>query len=253
MCVLALAWRAHPRWALVAAANRDELHARPAAPLARWAERPGIIAGRDLRSGGTWLGVSEEGRFAAVTNLRGLGPPDPERASRGALVSDLLSGKRRYANEDEAALEDFNAFNAVVVDGEVARFLSNQPRPARRLLAPGLYGMSNGPLDEPWPKTLQLKRRLASWMEKDGVAGSLLDDLRDDTLADGDRSAVGATPHASIFVRDPVYGTRCSTVATVDADGRGVIIERRYSSGGDVVGETALSFSWGDSIEGAPA
>lgn len=244
MCVLAMAWRAHPRWILVAAANRDELHARPAAPLAVWADRPGLIAGRDLRSGGTWLGVSGEGRFAAVTNLRGFGPPDAARVSRGGLVTDLLSGKGRYADPDEAALQDFNAFNAVVADRKGAWFLSNQPTSVRRRLQPGLYAMSNGPLDEPWPKALQLKRRLACWMAKGDHAEALLDELRDDTADDDDRSPVGATPHASIFVRDPVYGTRCSTVATVDADGRGAIVERRYASGGEVVGETAVHFTW---------
>ena len=244
MCVLALAWRAHPRWILVAAANRDELHARPAAALARWADGPALIAGRDLRSGGTWLGVTEEGRFAAVTNLRGFGPPDPERASRGELVTGLLAGKGQYGDPDEAALQDFNAFNAVVADGKDAWFLSNQPASVRRRLQPGLYGMSNGPLDEPWPKTLQLKRRLADWMDRGDRAEDLIDDLRDDMPAGDDRSPVGATPHASIFVLDPVYGTRCSTVATVDADGRGVIVERRYSADGDVVGETALPFTW---------
>src|SRR3546814_7425922 len=88
MCVLAFAWRAHPHWPLIAAGNRDELHARPAQPLARWDRPDHLLAGRDLQSGGTWLGVSEQGRFAVVTNLRGYGAPEPGRASRGALVTD---------------------------------------------------------------------------------------------------------------------------------------------------------------------
>ena len=100
MCVLAFAWNAHPRWRLVLAGNRDELHERPAAPLARWREPDHILAGRDLLAGGTWLGVSEQGRLAVVTNLRGFGPPAPDMASRGALVRDVLAGDGAHADPD---------------------------------------------------------------------------------------------------------------------------------------------------------
>src|SRR5579864_7075567 len=112
MCVAAFAWQAHPRWLLVAIGNRDEFHERPAAPLARWGDG-GIVAGRDLLSGGTWLGVSEAGRFGLVTNLRGHGGPEPDRASRGALVTDLLVGHGHYADPATAPLQDFNPFNLI--------------------------------------------------------------------------------------------------------------------------------------------
>lgn len=237
MCVLALAWKAHPRWLLVAAANRDERHDRPTAPLGRWTDLPDIVAGRDLLSGGTWLGVSAAGRFAAVTNLRGFGPPDPALASRGALVTDLLSGEAERIGPAEA-LAGFNPFNAVIVDGSRLQFLSNRPEPVRRTLAPGIYGMSNGPLDEPWPKTRRLKERLAGWMAEGGAAPALLDDLRDDARAPAE------SPHAAIFVMDPDYGTRCSTVVAIDAEGRGVIVERSYTPGGDRADETGSSFDW---------
>src|ERR1700754_2725628 len=98
MCILAFAWQAHPRWHLVLAGNRDERHDRPAAPLARWEAPADLIAGRDLKSGGTWLGVSEKGRLAVVTNLRGHGGPDPAKVSRGALVADLLAGEGAYGD-----------------------------------------------------------------------------------------------------------------------------------------------------------
>ena len=221
----------------MAAANRDELHARPAAPLVRWAQRPQLIAGRDLQSGGTWLGVSEEGRFAAVTNLRGFGPPDPACASRGELVTRLLE-RTEPVGPDKAPVLRFNAHNAIAVDGENAWFLSNRPHPEQRTLAPGVYGMSNGPLDEPWPKTMRLKERLVDWMAAGGRAETLLDELRNDAPAPGE------SPHASIFVLDAVYGTRCSTVVAVDAAGQGLIVERRYDRGGEIEGETALSFAW---------
>src|ERR1700760_2772707 len=109
MCVLALAWKAHPAWRLVLAGNRDEFHARPAAPLARWSADPGgVLAGRDLQSGGTWLGVSEEGRFAVVTNLRPGQSAAPDAPSRGVLLADLLTGEGPYAGLHTGDLAAFN-------------------------------------------------------------------------------------------------------------------------------------------------
>lgn len=253
MCVLAFAWKAHPRWHLVMAGNRDELHDRPAAPLARWAAPAGLIAGRDLQSGGTWAGVSEEGRFAVVTNLRGYGGPAPDRASRGALVTDLLAGQGSHADPGTLAVADFNPFNLIAADRDRAIFLSNRPERIRTALAPGLYGLSNGALDEPWPKTLRIKEQLLDWIVG-GATGpaALLDGLAEDRLPDAglrpaSPSDVPQEPTLSpIFIRHPVYGTRCSTVVAIDTDGRGIIVERRYSPGGEVIGETALDFTWGN-------
>lgn len=250
MCVLALAWRAHSRWRLVMAGNRDELHARPAAPLAQWEDRPHVLAGKDLQSGGTWLGVSEQGRFVVVTNLRGFGAPEPGRPSRGALVADLLAGEGRFADPTPAALGPLNPFNLIRVDGEAARFLINRPEPEESILAPGLYGLSNGGLDDPWPKTLQLKAMLLEQLMADQDPSLLLDRLRTETLPEvGVRTAppsdVPQEPALSpIFIRNPVYGTRCSTVVAVDERGGGLIVERRYDPDGAATGETALSFRW---------
>ena len=250
MCVLAFAWCAHPRWRLVAIANRDEFHARPSAPLDHWGGGEGIVAGRDLQSGGTWLGVSQGGRFVAVTNLRGYGLPDPRRVSRGLLVSDLLTGEGAYADATSAALGDFNPFNLIVAGGD-ARFLSNRSHVARMPLAHGIYGISNGPLDEPWPKTMQLKAALLDWIVADGEdLRTLFDALRTETLPDfgaapADPSDVPLEPISSpIFIRNPAYGTRCSTIVAVDAEGRGMIMERRFDAEGEATGETALGFEW---------
>jgi len=245
MCVLAFAWQAHPDWRLVLAGNRDELHARPAAALARWGDAPGIIAGRDLQSGGTWLGVSEQGRFAVVTNLRGFGPPAPDRTSRGALVTDMLAG------EAPAAPDAFNPFNLIAAGHDEALFLTNRPEPVRATLAPGLYGLSNGALDEPWPKTLRLKQRLLDWIVA-GASGPklLLDVLGEDRLPTAgldpaEPSDVPREPAQSpIFIRNPVYGTRCGTIVAIRMDGRGTMIERRYDAAGAATGETALTFAW---------
>lgn len=251
MCVLAFAWRSHPRWHLVAAGNRDELHARPASPLAGWGDPDHLIAGRDLASGGTWLGVSEQGRFAVVTNLRGYGAPEPDRASRGALVADLLAGQGDYADPDRAVLEDFNPFNLIVADRDRAMFLTNRPEAERSRLAPGIYGVSNGMLDEPWPKTLRLKQLMLDWIVRDAThPETLLDGLREDVLPDVGLRTAGASdvpqePALSpIFIRNPAYGTRCSTVVAIDDRGRGVIVERRHNPDGVTTGETALDFAW---------
>lgn len=250
MCVLALAWHAHPRWKLVAAGNRDELHERPAGPLERWGGPGDVIAGRDLASGGTWLGVSEEGRFAVVTNLRGHGAPDPERPSRGALVADLLAGTGRFAEPSDADLGGFNSFNFAIADGDELRFMTNRPHPERARLPHGIYGLSNGPLDEPWPKTLRLKAKLIEWMTGDEDPLALLEALGDGELPDLgiDPETASDAPlepqNSPIFIRHALYGTRCSTVVAVNAEGRGVIAERRYRPSGDPDGETRLEFRW---------
>ena len=240
MCVLALAWDAHPDWRLVVAGNRDEMHVRPAAPLHRWKDPGDLLAGQDLESGGSWLGVSEQGRFAVVTNLRGFGPPAPRRPSRGVLLRDLLSQTGRYADPSDEDLAGFNPFNLIALrDGEVA-FWSNRPTPRRLILTPGVYGLSNGDLDEPWPKTLRLKAILRDWIHAGARRPqALLDGLLEDTLATAE-----AAPPSPIFVRNPVYGTRCSTVVAIDHAGRGLIVERRFNAAGEPQGETALPFSW---------
>lgn len=247
MCVVAFAWQAHPRWQLIVAGNRDEYHARPAAALARWDDDPHLIAGRDLQSGGTWLGVSEAGRFVVVTNLRGYGGPEPDRPSRGALVTDLLGGD----DPDGVAIETYNPVNLIAVDTRRAHFLSNRPAALRTDLAPGLYGLSNGTLDEPWPKTLRLKSLLLEWMM--GAADEparLLDGLREDVLPDigldpATPSDVPQEPrHSPIFIRNPVYGTRCSSVVAIDRDGRGLFLERRFGAGAEPSGDTRIAFAW---------
>ena len=251
MCVLAFAWRAHPDWPLVLAGNRDELHARPAAALARWEDAPGVLGGRDLEGGGTWLGVSEAGRLAVVTNLRGFGPPRPEAPSRGRLAADVLIGQGRYAHFGVRDLDAFNPMNLIVVAHGEARFCANRPISSIRTLAPGLYGLSNGDLDEPWPKTSRLKAALGGWLEgSDHDPAVLLEALADEARPpDAELPSTGLDLErerlvSPIFIRSAVYGTRCSTVVRVDARGQGEIVERRFGPDGLAVGETALKFSW---------
>ena len=246
MCVAALAWHAHPRWRLVAIGNRDEYHQRPAAPLARWGDGSGVIGGRDLVGGGAWLGVGEAGRFTLITNRRGFGDPDPTRRSRGEPVSALLTG-----DAPPAALDAYNPFNLLAVSGDALEYLTNHPEPVRATLGHGVYGLSNGALDEPWPKTLALKQAVTDWLgASDGDPTALFA-----ILASENRPALGLPSYEASdiaieprdtppFIRGPIYGTRCSTVVTVDADGAGWITERRFDAAGAVTGDTALDFRW---------
>jgi uncharacterized protein with NRDE domain len=251
MCVAALAWAAHPDWLLVAAANRDEYHDRPAAPLAPWPDGQDILAGRDLRSGGTWLGISGAGRFALVTNRRGHGDPDPSRPSRGKLVTDLLDPRIAPESHAPEMLEQFNPFNVLAADPEGVWYLGNRPRGVRAALGHGVYGLSNGALDEPWPKTLGLKAALVDWLaagacEPDALFAALASERLDDIglHPDGPSDIPAEAPETPVFIRDPVYGTRCSTVVMIDRTGRGRIIERRFDGAGAATGETALDFAW---------
>lgn len=239
MCILALAWQAHPHWQLVVAANRDEYHDRAAAPMARWGADD-VIAGRDLQAGGTWLGVSEGGRFAAVTNLRGFDTLDPAPASRGSLVANLVAGKGVYADPDLDSLALFNPFNAIAISPGGALHLSNRPQSIRQSLSPGLHGMSNGPLDPPWHKTARLTRQIEQWLgDPAATAETLLTALRDPKQPTGEPGDTSA-----IFVNNAVYGTRCSTVVMVDHAGVGTIIERRYDPAGQPVGDVTIPFRW---------
>ncbi|MCT2400631.1 NRDE family protein [Novosphingobium mangrovi (ex Huang et al. 2023)] len=241
MCVAAVAWDAHPDWLLVCAGNRDEFHARPAAPLACWEDGSGIIAGTDLTGGGTWLGVTEAGRFALVTNYRVPQGPQPGRPSRGRLVTDLLTGA------DPENMTAMNPFNLVLVEDAKAWFLTNHPQLERRRLSTGIHGLSNGGFDVPWPKTVKVEKALERWLaDGDRTFAPLLDALRDETPAiDAERPEHGPEPRFSpVFIHDESYGTRCSTVLAIGHDGRGTIIERSFSPLGEMTGECTESFMW---------
>jgi uncharacterized protein with NRDE domain len=239
MCVAAIAWRAHPRWRLVAIGNRDEFHDRPAAPLARWDDGSGIIAGRDLRGGGTWLGVTPAGRFALVTNFRVPGYPRPGLASRGGLVTGWLAGEPL---PDTAAL---NPFNLCLADGEAAQVVTNHPLPESHALTPGVHGLSNGAFARQWPKTRQLCAALADWLGRDADDPEpLFAALRAETpLAAKSADEDGPdAPFSPVFIRNPEYGTRCSTVVTIDHQGMGMIEERSFDPEGRPAGRQSIAF-----------
>ncbi len=251
MCIVAFAWQSHPRWKLIAIGNRDEMHARPAEPLGRWDSATHLLAGRDVEAGGTWLGLSEQGRFAVVTNVSGHGTPDSTKNSRGDLLKDFLSGDGPYSDVPAADFSDFNPFNLITVVGDQALVHSNRPDSVSHGLEPGLYGLSNGPLDRPWPKSGYLNNFMQQWLDKDAEHPELLlDALLDEKThhsqqeTPSDKGSAFEPEYSPIFIRNPVYGTRCSTVVAVDHNGEGSMVERRYAPSGQSTGQTALSFSW---------
>jgi len=234
MCLIAFAIGASPRWPLVIAANRDEFLDRPTLPLARWHSDAGteIISGRDVRAGGTWLGLSPGGRLAMLTNVRGPASLTGEK-SRGELVTRWL-GSAADASSFAAQIDAraYGGFNLVLGDFKSGawHWLSNQPGPGieSSALVPGVYGLSNGALNTPWPKTLALKKALHSALaatSEDALETELMAALRDRRRADREDLPSTGAPLAleealsSAFVDFPEhgYGTRCSTVLVAGA------------------------------------
>ena len=250
MCLLALAWNVHPRWRLVVAGNRDEQHSRPTAPLARWPDMP-VLAGRDLRSGGTWMGLGPNGRMAVVTNVRNGLAPTFTGPSRGALPLRFLAGTDpapAYATSLASEAGRYAPFNLLVADAQACAYVGHHPDGEReRRLAPGTYGLSNGALDAPWPKTTRLRSVLAQWADAgDADPQPLWTALADERIADDDLlpdTGVGLALErrlSAAFIREQDYGTRASTLVLVGHDGSATIIERRFGPAGGFAGETKL-------------
>jgi uncharacterized protein with NRDE domain len=249
MCLVALAWKCHPRWRLLMAGNRDEFHARPATPLQHWPEpQADVIAGRDLRSGGSWMGVNLRGHAAVVTNVR-TPSAQADGPSRGELIAGYLADPRNashYANALAARAPAFAPFNLLVADADTCCYLGNHP-PAARILTPGVHSMSNGAPDTPWPKTRRLANAVEGWVASSGTTldpiwSALADEHQP---ADAELPATGMPLElerrlAPAFIRGQDYGTRASTVIAIDYDGRGFIHERRFGPHGRFTGETRL-------------
>ena len=241
MCLIAIAHRVTEKWPLVIAANRDESYDRPTRASHAWEEDPRVIGGRDLRAGGSWLAVRRDGRFAAVTNVRGIGraeggcgtdfsPSGRAKArptssegppSRGLLVSDFVLGNElplAYAQRVTALSAEYAGFHLIVGDGDIVHCSSNSmPAPID-----GLFAVSNAPPGVEWPKVAAARHALAAALEHDDVAGELLRFLS---------TSIGGEIPYEVFVKSPRYGTRSSTVIVGDASGKILLIERSYPGG----------------------
>jgi uncharacterized protein with NRDE domain len=239
MCLILIAWRVQPDYPLVVVANRDEFFDRPTAPASFWAGG-NILAGRDLREGGTWMGVTHQAHFAAVTNYRDPGRDRLGSLSRGRLVADFLSsgeGPSRWLSGRAAGATDYNGFNLIAADRMELAWASNVTGETQSL-PPGIYGLSNHLLDSPWPKVIAARSALAQALSALPDQQPLFDLLGDDTIHPDDelpRTGISLEWErllSSAFVKAPGYGTRSSTVLVASSDGHVIFEEQTWLEGG---------------------
>jgi uncharacterized protein with NRDE domain len=251
MCLIAFAWRAHPRYELVLAANRDEFHQRPAAAAQFWPEAPQLLAGRDLSQGGTWCGITRAGRVAAVTNYRDPSRAEPGKRSRGHLVRDYLLGglnAETAAEAIEKEKDSFSEFNLLLGDSEGLWYVGSRALGPQRI-TPGVHGISNGAFDLAWPKVRHARAGLERLLQAEDLAPEALFEILasrriapDSELPD---TGVGLQLERFLsapFIVSPDYGTRASTVLLVARSGEVRFIERRFNAAGECTGETDETF-----------
>jgi len=239
MCLVLIAWRVHPRYPLIVAANRDEFYARPTLPAQRWPGASGLTAGKDLEAGGSWMGVDAAGRFAAVTNFRELEQGPADALSRGELVTGYLLGDapaESYLAKLAERANHYRGYNLLLTDGGELYCASNRDVPIRRL-QPGVHGVCNGPLDSDWPKVKRGRQLLAKAVDRtEPSLKQLLELLRDQT-----QPADEALPDTGVglewerllgtiaidgAIAGRGYGTRSASVLLLDAQGLGQFVEQ---------------------------
>jgi uncharacterized protein with NRDE domain len=224
MCLILVGWQARADHPLIVAANRDEFHGRPAEPAAFWSDQPALLAGRDLQAGGTWMGVSRGGRFAAVTNYRGAREPAAER-SRGALVTAFLAASTPaadYVRQLSEEAKSYSGYNLLAFDGRELWWTSNRDGAPRRL-APGIYGLGNLLLDS--DDLASAKGRFAAALKRAPAAETLFGLL------------------AASKIVDAAYGTRCSTVLRLAEERRVRYAERSFTPGGEDLDTLSFEFT----------
>jgi uncharacterized protein with NRDE domain len=250
MCLIVVAWRARPDLPLVVAANRDEWRARPT-ESARWWDTPAILAGRDLEAGGTWMGITREGRFAAVTNFRDPSDKRPTARSRGKLVTEFLSSDATplaFARGLVPHVRDYNGFNLILGDGESLVYFGSREGEAREI-EPGVHGLSNHLLDEPWPKVIHGREAMETALRDDDPAPRLFEMLSATGSAPDERlprTGVGIEWErrlsASLITGDD-YGTRASTVVAVNDRGEVSFEEWSRAADGGIAGKAGDRFT----------
>lgn len=239
MCLILFAHRPGARIPLILAANRDEFYERPTAPAHFWVDAPDVLAGRDLKAGGTWCGVTRSARFAAVTNVREPGMELPTPRSRGDLVAGFLRGDEspaRYLERVAGEADAYSGFNLLVGTAGVLYYFSNREGTIREV-PPGVHGLSNHRLDTPWPKVRLGRERLASLLDREVVEpDTFFELLLDETQALDEElpeTGVGRALErvlSSAFIRTPRYGTRASTVLWFEGEGTVHFHERSFTA-----------------------
>jgi uncharacterized protein with NRDE domain len=253
MCLIVLAVKQHPLYKLILAANRDEYYDRPSAGPAFWKDAPQVLAGKDLKGGGTWLGITRKGRIAAVTNYRDPASVRTGALSRGRLVRDYLLGSDDPASYLERVRREgteYNGFNLIVGYKEDLFWYSNRGEGILPLSS-GLYGISNRLLDTPWPKVARSKERLAGLLadHENPFTERLFDLLRDRSTAPDDAlpdTGVGLEWErilSSVFITSPTYGTRSSTLILLDGNDRVTFMDRTFNSGPEPIASVQFEFN----------
>lgn len=241
MCLIVFAWQVVPGVPLIAAANRDEFYDRDTTPAAPWPDAPHIYAGRDLKAGGSWMGITrpdgQDGasaggpsRFAAITNVRNPQEHNPLAPSRGQLVADFLASAKtaqEYVAQIAPGSGEYNGFNLVLCDGTELVWYSNKgnddPRNGKPL-EPGIYGLSNALLDSAWPKVLKTKAQFASLLCLGAPEDAYFEMLSDTARAPDMRLPETGVPLelerllSAVKIESPNYGTRSSTVVKLYSD-----------------------------------
>lgn len=238
MCLIIFAYRSFPGYRLVLAANRDEFYNRPTRHLSYWDDAPEILAGRDLRAGGTWMGITRTGRFAAITNYREVGLTREDAPSRGALVRDFLLGNslpHNYLKTVQAKGQTYNGFNLIIGDKKDLLYYGNRDGDIRNI-KPGVHGLSNHLLDTPWPKITQGTSRFhLLMMQKEGFSPEDIFEILADQSIPSDKEL----PHTGVglewerilspmFIRSDTYGTRCSSILLWRYSGELTFLERTF-------------------------
>ncbi len=248
MCLIAFNWQNHPVYKLVLVANRDEYYQRPSSPLHLWEE--GFYAGRDLKGGGTWMGMHPNGRFAALTNYRDMSNEKERVLSRGELVVDFLKGDMipaDYLANLQQRKNEFNGFSLLVSDGNDMHYLSNYQEDIQEVI-PGSHGLSNALLNTPWPKVQRAKSELSDYLRQTQMPeiGSLVGLLQSTTAAPMDLLPVtGLSPvlrtsvSAQFVAVDDYYGTVNTMAVLWGHNGEVLIREVRFMSD---KGETSIQF-----------
>src|SRR5882757_8413620 len=222
MCLLVIAWKVHPRYRLILAGNRDEFHDRPSTPLNWWQDDARILAPRDLKASGTWLGVARSGRFGVVTNYRDLQAPIEGAPTRGGLVTRFLTGAtspKEFLDDLRGAAPRYSGFNLLVGGPRALYYFSNRGTPAPQSLKPGIYGVANHLLDTPWPKLTKTRSKFTELLRQPELSADALFAM----LADRTEAADAELPHTGLpldwermvsspFIVNERYGTRSSSV-----------------------------------------
>ena len=247
MCLIVLAWKARADLPLIVAANRDEWRDRPAEPAHWWPDHPGLFAGRDLRAAGTWMGVTRSGRFAAVTNFRDPSERRSAARSRGELVTDFLAGTataEAFLSRLATRAGDYNGFNLILGDGGALWYYGSREGVARAI-EPGVHGLSNHLLDEPWPKVVRGMAAMRSTLEDPDPAPGLfaaLADRRGTGEESLPRTGVGIEWErrlAAALITGEDYGTRASTVVQFSISREIHVEERTLDENGAVIDRRA--------------